>query len=498
MKFLLILQSVRSKTRREAHQGDSMSQTKIKKFLAIVLSLGLIGDPLCAAYAPAAGGAADEAAMPSANTPSAAADESAMIPSTTPPGTTASDPNAMFKNTTITMNALPLPKTSISMDFQEADVRDVMHLMAVKSGINIIYGADVTGPLTIHLDRVPFDQAFQTVLTLKGLVALPVGPRIIRVVSASGLTNEQSQAATFTKVFVLKYSNAQEIKAPLDAIRAAAGRKGVSSIDLKNNALIITDTIQGLHEIEDLIPTMDRKPQQVNIEAKIVEVQLDNSTTLGVSWAFSKTSGNNTYGTDLNLADATALGKSAFTFLRQDATMLLQAQLTALASKQRVKILSTPHITTLNNAEATMSVINEIPYQETALLTSGTGGTTQETVKAKTISVGVLLTVRPTINADRRITLKVEPEISNATDAPLLFTGAPPQVNRRKAVTTVLMRDGETIAIGGLISEQNSKTVTGVPLLMSIPLLGALFRNTVDRLQRTELIVFLTPRIANE
>src|SRR5262249_45187703 len=117
------------------------------------------------------------------------------------PGTEPSDRPAK----SLLMRGITLPKSSLTMDFQEADVRDVLHLLALKSGYNIIYGADVTGPITIHLDRVPFDQAFQTVLTLKTLVALPMGPRVIRVVTSATLNSEQSQAATFTRVFRLNY-----------------------------------------------------------------------------------------------------------------------------------------------------------------------------------------------------------------------------------------------------------------------------------------------------
>jgi type IV pilus assembly protein PilQ len=261
-----------------------MTALSMHKFLGLTLAMNLASQPLLAAYAPV--GAVDSGA-------SVPAGEGAVRT------TAASSANDAFKATAISMNALPLPRTAISMDFQDADVRDVMHLMAVKSGINIIYGPDISGPVTVHLDRVPFDQAFQTVLTLKGLVALRVGPRIIRVVSSTNLTTEQSQAATFTKVFILKYTQAQDVKAPLDAIRSAASRKGVSTVDTKNNALIITDTVEGLKEVEELIPTLDRKPQQVDIEAKIVEVTLDEDTKLGITWAFAR--GNpgdiNFYGT---------------------------------------------------------------------------------------------------------------------------------------------------------------------------------------------------------
>ncbi len=500
--------------------GGRMNKSWPTKILGMILSLLLASEPLLAAYAPAPG-------MDTNAAVAAEGDIALPAATATTPVSEQLPPNPAFKQSTISMNALPLPRTAISMDFQEADIKDVMHLMAVKSGVNIIYGADVTGPITVHLDRVPFDQAFQTVLMLKGLVALPVGPRIIRVISSTGLTQEQSQATTFTKVFILKYAIASEIKTPLDAIRAAAGRKGVSSVDAKNNAIIITDTVQGLKEAEDLIPALDRKPQQVDIEAKVVEVLLDNSTKMGVSWAFAKgrAGDKNFYGgTTATEADAAAgtgasvggtvisvnppgtdggsgvdfvsalgtLSQSAFSFLHSEQAFLLQAQLTALASKQKVKILSTPHIVAMNNSDATINVVNQIPYKTTTV----SNGIATESVSF--VEAGVRLTVRPTVNADRRITLKVKPEVSNPNSGTLAFAGAPPSINTRNADTTVLLRDGETIAIGGLITETNTKNSTGIPLLMSIPIIGWLFKGKEDRIQRTELIVFLTPKIVAE
>jgi type IV pilus assembly protein PilQ len=499
-------------------QGGCMKHFWIHKILGVIISCSLMLEPLYAAYAPLGAAGVDNSAAPA----STVNEEGGVTASAPVMSRMAESTNDIFKATAITMRALPLPKTSISMDFQDADIRDVMHLMAVKSGVNIIYGADVSGPVTVHLDRVPFDQAFQTVLTLKGLVALPVGPRIIRVVSSTGLTTEQTQAATFTKVFVLKYSIAQDVKTPLDAIRSAAGRKGVSSVDTKNNSLIITDTIEGLKEVEELIPTIDRKPQQVDIEAKVVEVTLDDDTKLGISWAFAKGSGsdNNLYGqslpalgnfgtsgntqvtptgpgkqnigTGVNFTDPTALQNVAFSFLHQEQAFLLEAQLTALASKSKVKILSTPHIVAMNNTDATINVVNQIPYQVSTV----SQGTVSNSVSF--VEAGVKLTVRPTVNADRRITLKVKPEVSNPQGTTLAFAGAPPAINNRTADTTVLLRDGETIAIGGLITETTTKSLTGVPILMSIPIIGWLFKGTEDRIQRTELIVFLTPKIAAE
>src|ERR1019366_7190586 len=227
------------------------------------------------------------------STGSSAAEEMGAASNTSQISGTEDSSSKTAKQSNVIMGGITLPKNSISMDFQEADVRDVLHLLALKSGLNIIYGLDVTGPVTVHLDRVPFDQAFQTILTLKTLVALPMGPKVIRVVTSTTLNSEQSQAATFTRVFRLNYADANDVKKPVDAIRAAAGRKGVSTVDIKTNSLIITDTVDGLKEVEDLIPVLDKKPQQVDIESKIVEVSLDNETQTGISWAYAGSVGSN-------------------------------------------------------------------------------------------------------------------------------------------------------------------------------------------------------------
>jgi type IV pilus assembly protein PilQ len=488
-----------------------------QKFFGTLLSLCVGAQPLTV-FAQPIGSAMDASA--------AASDEMAASNSTIG----ISEQPGNQRTTALIMGGISLPKTAITMDFQEADIRDVLHLLAVKSGSNIIYGADVTGPITVHLDRVPFDQAFQTVLTLKGLVALPMGSKIIRVVSSTGLTQEQSQAATFTRVFRLNYANADDVKRPVDAIRSAAGRKGVSTVDSKTNALIITDTQEGLKEVEDLIPVLDKKPQQVDIESKIVEVSLDNNSQTGISWQYANTSGAGgkykiggsesetgatlvpgrmtnaagedsirPVGPDTSIGSAmrgsgvtlNSITDAGFSFLTRQGTYLLSAQIAALATQDRVKILSTPHIVTTNNEEAKIIVADRIPYQVSTI----TNGTISNAVQF--IEAGVKLTVKPTVNADRRITLKVKPEVSNPIGTQII-ANLPPRVNSRNAETTVVLRDGETIAIGGLITERVQKTVRGVPILMSIPILGYLFKTTENSKARVELIVFLTPKIAAE
>jgi type IV pilus assembly protein PilQ len=491
--------------------------TSLRRFIGLVLSIALGMQPLYGANSPVP--AAGTTAAASAN---AAAETSAIAKANMPEN--------------ISMTQIALPKTLISVDFQDTDVRDVLHMLALKSNMNIIYGNDILGTITLHLDKVPFDQAFQTVLTLKGYVALRLGPRIIRVITSGELNQEESQATAFTRVFQLNYAAAADVKTQLDAIRNAAGRKGVSTVDSKTNSIILTDTQEGLKEAEYLIPSLDRKPQEVDIEAKIVEVTLNDQTTMGITWGYARSAGGgNSYGSSTQQTSNTGPGTSgqiggvvttpnvpsgsgntstsgsttgsassvgalgvaladtsqiAFSFLHGDAANLLSIQLSALAIKNKLKVLSNPHIVTMNNEEATIEVADQEPYQVVSQTAVGTQ------VGFQFVNAGVKLTVRPTINADRRITLKVRPEVSSPGAAP--FTGAPPVINTRNANTTVLLRDGETLAIGGLITESTQKIVTGIPILMSIPFLGALFRSKQDIKQRTELIVLLTPKISVE
>lgn len=425
-------------------------------------------------------------------------------------------------------SGITLPKTPITMNFYEADIRDVLRMLALKSGINMIYGSDVTGTLTLNLDRVPFDQAFQTVLTLKGLVGLPTGQRIIRVVSSAALTAEQSQATTFTKVYRLNYANATDVKSPIDSVRTSASRKGTSSVDTKSNALVITDTPEGLQQAEELIKELDKKPQQVDIEAKIVEINLNKTSDYGISWAFARSAGQNQYGAGSLIEDATeapgslarnaavnyfvpntpgqlnptaaggtglnlpptTVQQAALTFLHSESAFQLAATVSALIDKGNAKVLSNPHILTLNNEEAKINSVDQIPYRTT---NTSSGGNVTENISY--IDAGIKLTVKPTINLDRRISLKVKPEVSQAGT---VIAGQAPPIQNRNIETTVTLKDGETLAIGGLIQETERNSVTGIPFLMSIPVLGYLFKREQKVKNRTELIVFITPRIAGD
>jgi len=429
------------------------------------------------------------------------------------------------------VTALELPKNPVTLNFYEADLRDVFRVLSVKSGFNIIYGDDVSGTLTIHLENVPFDEAFNTILTLKGLVSQVTGTNIIRIMSPQTLAQERSQAVTFTRIFTLNYARADDIKSQLDTVRTAEGRKGSIAVDARSNALIITDTMEGLNSAAALITQLDRKPEQVLIEAKIVEVNLNKLSDLGIDWAYAATADlsgggklttgkTSLVGTGQSSADEQGIGTVSaaqdvripqnpasggtgasfpaaavqgqlagisFGLITDNSRLTLM--LSMLAQKGLSKILSNPKITTINNQEAQILVGQKVPYTTTTV--SPGVGSTQST---EFLSVGIKLTVKPTINADKRITLYVHPEVS-------LFVRADPAgpvVGTREASTTVLVKDNETIVIGGLIREEDQKLITQVPLLGDIPIIGNLFKRDYNSKDRSELLVFLTPHIIGE
>lgn len=411
-----------------------------------------------------------------------------------------------------------LPKKKITFDFEEADIRDVFRILAMKSGINIIYGADVSGTLTLRLDNVAFDKAFETILAIKGLVTQEQGPGIIRVVTTQKLTEERSQAVTFTKVFPLNYAKAEEIKGNLDAIRSAEGRRGSISVDSRTNSLIVTDTPEGFLSLGAIVAELDKRPTQVIIEAKIVEVVHNASRDMGIQWQFAHSNrwapdgyaaiggmkdpddGSmiwggepwteivrpNNDGTGVSFPATAVAGQiSSISFGIFENNTKLSAILTALEQKGLSKMLSSPKVTTINNKEAKIMVGQKIPYTTT---TVSNNGSTQET---QFLDVGIKLTVTPTINSDQKITLNVHPEVS-------LFVRsdpAGPVIGTREAYTTVIVNNGETVVIGGLITDEDRKAATQVPLLGDIPVIGHLFRQNYKSKDRTELLVFITPQI---
>ncbi|MFA6584640.1 MAG: type IV pilus secretin PilQ, partial [Elusimicrobiaceae bacterium] len=429
-----------------------------------------------------------------------------------------------------------LPKEKIKLDYDSADVRQVLGAMADKIGVNMIFADDVAGDVTMRLNNVPFDEAFNTILSVNGLVAQQMGSNIIRVATAQAVKSETASAQLVTRAFRLKYLKAEEAKTLIIEIVNAEGRKGKVSVNADYNMVLVTDIPSGLDSIERLLSQIDKKPVQILIETKIVEVNLTDNFQFGVEWnaygADNSTIGgsnglnffgsgnvanqaltgvqvngvkspykngddnftplNNTTdngGTGVNwpsVANEIASGGS-FRFGRIASNLFLDVTINAAALKGKAKVLSDPKVATLNNKTANINITTQIPYTTTE--TTNSNPPISNTV-VHYIDTGITLEVTPIVNEDNRIMMKVKPKVSQKSATITPTSGGAPGVDTRGVETNIMTRDGETIVIGGLIYDENSDSLYKVPILGDIPILGWLFKKKVEARQRIELLIF--------
>lgn len=259
--------------------------------------------------------------------------------------------------------------------------------------------------------------------------------------------------------------------------------------DVENNALLISTTAKEYKRIERILHQLDVLPTQVMIEAVIAEVRLNDELKFGLRWAVE--SGKFRF----NLSDvasgfaSASLPGAAWSFISND----LQVTLNALASITDVNIVSSPNIMALNNQKATLQVGDQVPIvtqQAAGVVTANAPVVNSVTLK----DTGIILTVLPRVNAAGRVLLDIDQEVSTVVKTTTSGIDSP-TIQQRKLSTKVIVNDGESIALGGLIQERNSLDRGQVPVLGDIPLLGNLLKNKTDTISRTELIVFIRPRV---
>jgi len=306
------------------------------------------------------------------------------------------------------------------------------------------------------------------------------------------LAKERSDAIQVSKVIRLNYSKAAEISGKISSIMAAEGQKISLQTDERTNSLIVTSTPEGLLATTNLINKLDVKPEQVVIEAKIVEISIGDTKDIGIDWTLTRDIMNNSNARITETAQSqtpaqSQIGSFTFGYLRSD--IELTARLAAAQSKGRAKILSQPRIATLNNMQAKIVVGGQIPYTQTAIAAGGVA-----TTSTAFMTVGIQLEVTPTINVDGRITMVIKPNVSNVTR----ISAIGPETSTKEASTTVLVKNGETIVIGGLITNNERKDASQIPLLGDVPVLGQFFKSYRDDKQNTELIIFVTPYIMKD
>ena len=398
----------------------------------------------------------------------------------------------------------------ISLDFQDAEIVDIIRLIAEVSGLNIVVGDEVKGKMTLKLANVPWDQVLDTLLRINILGQQRDG-NIIVVSTLSSITQRQEEEAKAkdtgmqaedrdTRVIYLNYAIASGMEGPLKKLLSP---RGDITVDTRTNTLVVKDIPGSLDEVVKMAKTLDTRTPQVSIEARIVQVSPRFTQSLGVQWGanYRDIASNNVVristpdqsspggfgavnpGFAVNVPASNTLGGVGFTFGRfTDNPLTLDLRLSAGETQGLTKIVSTPKITVLDNLEAKIEQGESIPFQTTS------NGGTQTTF----VDAGLTLLVTPHISSDGGIVMKVSIKKNSPGEQ---RSGAGPSILKKEATTNVLVLDGETVAIGGIQETIDVETTSGIPFLMNIPIVGHLFKNKEKRKENTELIVFITPKI---
>lgn len=455
-------------------------------------------------------------------------------------------------------DAAPSIETAVIDHLQLKDIEmiDVLKLLSDKSGLNIIAGKDVKGKVSMYLNRIKLKDALTTILDSNNL-AYKEKDGIIFVMTSPEF--ERRYGSVFggkfeTKLFHLRHAKARDAAPVLDQAKSPAGKvtadetsntllvtdtaeklemmaglldkmdvavlvevfelsyasakdlagkiepfltRGAGSVryDERSNTIVIAETEEKMHEVYKVVKAFDVREEQVLIEAKIVQIELTDDYELGVDWEAVFTGFKDLdLNVDFDIVDATETNKGSITvgtIARDHYSVMLEA----LQKIGNTNVLSSPSITALSNQEAKILVGSTQPYVTTTTTTPSSGPTTTaETINF--IDVGVKLYVTPVVHKDGFITMKIRPEVSSVLDS-LETSGGNnvPIVKTSEAETMVRIKDGVTIVIGGLIEDSTIDTRSKVPLLGDIPLLGLAFRNQSTSKVKTEIAIFLTPKI---
>ncbi len=422
----------------------------------------------------------------------------------------------------------------LSLNFQNVEVRAVLNVIADFTDLNIITSDTVTGNITLRLKDVPWDQALEIILQTRGLDSRKNG-NVIWIAPRDELATREKLALeaqqqitdleqTRTESFQMNYQKAADVQKLLsDSAQRILSKRGSAVVDARTNTLFVQDVPSRLEEVRKLIAKIDVAVRQVMIEARIVEANDTFSKNLGARMGFHDRSpaghrilGNNsprfqfggsladtgfhtgqaattpnflTESTSVNLP-ATGLnsfqaGQFSFILFNSSLTQFLNLEINALEADGKGKVIASPRVLTADQIEALIEQGTEIPYQSAT-----SSGATAVSFRKANLS----LKVKPQITPDGNIIMTLDVN----KDQPGVLTPAGVQINTKHVKTEVLVENGGTVVIGGIYEQTDRTDVTKVPFFGDLPGVGLFFRNKSTTSSKTELLVFITPRIVNE
>ena len=399
----------------------------------------------------------------------------------------------------------------ISVDFRETPIDDVIRTLAKLADLDIVKGPDITGNVTATLTDVPLEEAMNQILTAYGCGYVAT-ENMIRIVPAAQLTEETER--TISKIYRITYADIKQVE---QALTKVLSKRGSLASSPGSSNIIITDTESNILAINEFIKEIDRETPQILVEVRIYDIKNTDSLDLGIEWEAGRNTG---YGTqtagspvtgfsrsdpyvtgtfDSTINRAATTGTLDFGILTKhfDMDIILEA----LQQQESAMLLANPRIMVLDNETASFKAIEEIPYQQLQQGGYQSFGTTEFK------EVGVELEVTPHLAKDDMVRLHIMPSFSVQVGQVAIttigsggssITSPQPVVDKRSADTIALIKDGQTVVIGGLRKQTVNRDITKVPLFGDMPLLGWLFRFEGEETVTNELVVFITPKIIEE
>ncbi|HXF48762.1 MAG TPA: secretin and TonB N-terminal domain-containing protein [Verrucomicrobiae bacterium] len=395
--------------------------------------------------------------------------------------------------------------SKITLEMEAAPIGSVLKLLAAQNNLNIVSGQEVRGSVSLRLRQVSLDEALSSILLANGYTYSRQGN--VLVVLAQDKDYPQQLE---TRVFELSYVSADYVAASLKNVLSPKGKTDIFTREIRRiepakqapaTILVVTDFGYNIPRIEKIVATLDKPAKQVSIEVKMVETSLDKNSDLGLEWpdgigaSFADAEPASTSSTSTTDEASKAMVFPVKGRPRYGRLSVEQVDwfLNYLTTQTNSKLLSSPKVTTLDNQAAKITVATTIPLQ--TLNRFSEGAAVQDIVSFQDKEFGIILDVTPRINDDSTVTLRVTPTVEDI----ISFTGPPdnqrPITSKRSVETQIRMKDGETMVIGGLIKDNEIKTVRKVWLLGDIPLLGNLFRSNSRQKNQTDLLIMITPRI---
>ena len=414
----------------------------------------------------------------------------------------------------------PYTGEKLSLNFQDIEVRSVLQLIADFTGLNLVASDTVGGSITLRLQNVPWDQALDLILKTKGLDKRQIG-NVLLVAPADEIaarekleleTNKQiaELAPVRLDIIQVNYAKAADVVALIEADKELITDRGFVSSDVRTNTISVRETAEKLEEIRRLVSTWDVPVRQVSIEARIVRAQTNVAEDLGIRWggAAYDVSGDNVFaiggsqaaveearqaagGTNNTITFPGALavdlgvtgeGTSSFAIGWGSDDFLVDLELSALESDGQAEVVSQPRVVTADRQTASIKSGEEIPYQE-----ASSSGATSVSFKEAVLS----LEVTPQITPDDKIIM----DLVVNQDSRGEVTAGIPSINTNEVTTQVLVGNGETVVLGGIFQSEVATQTTKTPFLGDIPYLGRLFKRTEHVDERSELLIFITPKI---